>query len=172
MNRARFVLGAALVGAIVVAGAPAQAQEQNLNEPLKPILQGKKFTPPIRGAANIELLKPVTARKGDSVITTIKVKNTSTAPIARLKVDETWYDKGGATVTASSDAINGLLQPGEVGTLTVSTPYNPKMLQNNWAFSHANGSVKPKRVDKFEGADDAKDSKAPAKAAAKPAAKK
>ncbi len=145
MNRARVVVAATLVAGCVAATALAQSQE-----PLKPILAGKKYTAPLRGAADIEFLKPVTSRKGDTVVTTIKVKNASSAPIARLKVDETWYDKGGATVAGGSGVLNTLLQPGEVQTLTIETPYNPKMSANNWQFAHANGSVKPKRVDKLD----------------------
>ena len=148
MNRARVVVVAATLVAAGCFAGTALAQSQ---EPLKPILAGKKFAPPLRGAADIEYMKPSTVRKGDTVVTTIKVRNASSAPIARLKVDETWYDKGGATVAGGSAALSTLLQPGEVGTLTIETPYNSKMSANNWQFAHANGSVKPKRVDKLEG---------------------
>jgi hypothetical protein len=151
MNRARLAVAAAFVAASCVAGT-ALAQSQ---EPLKPILAGKKFTPPLRGAADIDFIKPATTRKGDTVVTTIKLKNASNAPVARLKVDETWYDKGGATVAGGTGVLDHALQPGEVQTLTIETPYNPKMSSNNWTFSHANGSVKPHRVDKFDGPKDA-----------------
>ena len=50
--------------------------------------------------------------------------------------------------------INGLLQPGEIQTITIETPYNPKMNSNNWNFAHANGTVKPAKVklEKLDGA--------------------
>ena len=46
------------------------------------------------------------------------------------------------------------------------TPYTTKMNANNYKFTHANGIVTPKKVDKIEDPD------APAKPAAKAPAKK
>ena len=66
--------------------------------PMTSVLAGKKFTPPIKGQADVEFTKPVTKNEKDMVVTTIMVKNTSPAPIARLTVDETWYDKAGDLV--------------------------------------------------------------------------
>src|SRR5205823_13980090 len=80
MIRTRIAVVAALVG-ISVAGASLLAQKA---PEMKPILAGKKVEPPIRGQAEVDFLQPVTKRNGDIVTTTIKVKNTSTAPIARL----------------------------------------------------------------------------------------
>jgi len=105
------------------------------------------------------------------VVTRIQVRNTMKAPIARLTVDETWYDKGGALVTGSKGIINGLLQPDEVQTVEIRTPFDAKMSANNYNFSHANGTVKVHAVKSLDAPKDA----APAKAAAapaKPAAKK
>ena len=59
------------------------------------------------------------------VITRMTVRNASAAPIARLQIDETWYDKTGATVTAGRGVINGLLQPGETIVLEIQTPWKP-----------------------------------------------
>src|SRR5262249_38057628 len=80
------------------------------------------------------------------VVTTIKVKNTSPAPIARLKIIETWFDKNNATVPGGEGFINGLLQPGEVATIEIHTPYSDKLKSNSWNFVHANGTVKPHKV--------------------------
>jgi hypothetical protein len=162
MNRARLILAATLVGASLAA---AHAQTPAA-PPMTSVLAGKKFTAPIKGPAEVELLKPVTKKEKDMVVTKIQVRNASAAPIARLTVDESWYDKGGALVAGSKGVINGLLQPGEVQTITIETPYNAKMAANQWVFSHANGTVpKPKRVEKMTAAGD----KEPA---AKPAAAK
>ena len=73
----------------------------------------------------------------------------STAPIARLTIEAICYDKGGAVIAGGKGFINGLLQPGEVQTVTVETPYNAKMNSSNYKFTHANGTVTPKRVDKI-----------------------
>jgi len=169
MTRAHFVFAATLVGATLVAGtALAQATAppaQATAPPLTPILAGKKLTPPLRGQGEVEFTQPTTKRMGDSVVTKIQVKNISNGPLARLTVDETWYDGVGATgnvVAGGKGVINGLLQPGEVGVVTIETQYNAKMKASNWNFSHANGQIKPHRVAKLTDADE--------KAAAAPAA--
>ena len=163
MNRARAAFGATLVATLLTAGtALAQAQAP----PMTSVLAGKKFTPPIKGEALIEFTPPVTKREKDMVVTRITVRNASLAPVPRLTVSETWYDAGGAIVTGGKGMVNGLLQPGEVQIVTIQTPYNAKMKSNNYNFSHANGSVKPQRVAKLEGAPDAA---APAGAKAAPA---
>jgi len=111
----------------------------------------------------------VTKREKDMVVTKIQVKNTSNAPIPRLTITETWYDAGGASVGGGKGAINGLLQPGEVQTIVIETPYNAKMKANNYNFSHANGTIKPHKVAKFG---DEKEPAAKPASATKPAAKK
>jgi hypothetical protein len=153
MTRARFVAAATFAGASLLCGA-AFAQQA---APMKSILAGKKFTPPLKGTAEIALLSPVTKREKDMVVTTIKVKNLSNAPVARLTCDETWYDAKGAVVTGGKGFINGLLQPGEVGEIRIETPFIAGMKANNFNFTHPNGTVKAKKVAKFEGESDAKE---------------
>lgn len=156
MNRARFVLAATLVGASFAAGAATA--EQAAQPPMTSVLAGKKFTPPFKGAAEIQYTKPVTKKEKELVVTTFLVKNLSPAPIARFTVDETWYDDKGNVITGGKGVIM-MLQPNEVQTMRIETGWNPKMKANNWNFSHANGTVpKPKRVDKL----DAGDAKEPA----------
>ncbi|HEY2149366.1 MAG TPA: hypothetical protein VGH34_01085 [Vicinamibacterales bacterium] len=146
MTRARLTAAVTLLSATLAATA-AFAQTP---PPMTSVLAGKKFTPPIKGAAEVEFTKPETKRDKDMIITKIKVRNASNAPIARLTIAETWYDKGGTAVGGSKGIINGLLQPGEVQTITIETPFKTGMTSNNYNFSHANGTVpKPKRVDKF-----------------------
>jgi hypothetical protein len=148
MTRARLTVAATLLGA-TLAAAPALAQTAT-PPPMTSVLSGKKFTPPVKGAADVEFAKPETKRDKDMIITKIKVRNASAAPIARLTIAETWYDKGGAAVGGGKGQIDGLLQPGEVKTITIETPYKTGMQSNNYNFSHANGTVpKPKRVDKL-----------------------
>jgi len=146
MTRVRFVLAATLVGASLgVASAIAQTQQ---TPPMTSVLAGKKFTPPIKGTADVEYTKPVTKKdpKSNMVVTKITVKNISNAPIPRLTIDETWFSKDNQLVTGGKGFINGLLQPGEVRTIEIQTPYDPKMNANSWNFSHANGPVKPHQV--------------------------
>jgi hypothetical protein len=161
MNRARCTFAATLAGvsfvsALLIAQTPAAP-------PMTSVLAGKKLTPPIRGQAEVDFTAPVTKRDKDMVITKIQVRNMSAAPIPRLTITETWYDAGGATVGGGKGAINGLLQPNEIQTIVIETPFNAKMKSNNYNFSHANGTIKPHKVTKMT------DEKEPA---AKPAAAK
>ncbi|MBI3401804.1 MAG: hypothetical protein HY048_10315 [Acidobacteria bacterium] len=167
MTRVRSTCVATLAAAALI-GVTVLAQKA---PEMKPILAGKSFTPPAQGLVEVDFTKPVTKRDKEMVVTKIQVRNTMKAPIARLTVDETWYDKGGALVTGSKGIINGLLQPDEVQTVEIRTPYDAKMSANNYNFTHANGGVKPHRVDKI-GGPDAKDAPKAAAAPAKPAAKK
>jgi hypothetical protein len=163
MNRARLIMAATFVGASVVT---AVAQTPTA-PPMTPVLAGKKFTPPIKGDAQVDFISTPTKREGQTLVTKIQVKNMSAAPIARLKIAETWYDKEGNAIPGGDAVINGLLQPGEVQTMEIRTPVNLKMAQSKMQFTHANGTVnKPHKVTKFDGAADAKDA-APAKPAAK-----
>jgi len=147
MTRARFIFAAMVVGVSFVAAETTSAQATQA--PLTPILAGKKFTPPARGQVDVEITQPVSKREKDMVVTRIQVKNNASGPIARLTVDETWYDKAGAIVAGGKGVVAGLLQPGEIQTIVIETPYNAKMSSNNWNFSHANGTVKPTRVAKL-----------------------
>jgi hypothetical protein len=69
-------------------------------------------------------------------------------------------------VTGGKGVINRL-EPGEVGTIKIETPYNAKMKANNYNFSHANGAVKPHPVPKLTAAGDKDAAAKPAPAAAK-----
>lgn len=161
MIRMRYALATILVSAgltsvtLLAQEAPAQSAPAPQAAavpapPLTPILGGMKFVAPVRGQAQVEFTKPATKRDKDMVVTSITVKNVMTAPIARLTIDETWYDAAGALVNGSKGVVNGLLQPGEVQTVKLMTPFNAKMKANNYNFVHANGAVKPTRVDKIE----------------------
>jgi hypothetical protein len=155
MKRARIVFGAtpvaivATVATMLAVGADLAAQGATA-PPMQLVLAGKKFTQPIKGEAVIEFTKPATKREKNLVVTRILVRNASIGPVPRLTVSETWYDKGGAVVTGGRGTVNGLLQPGEVQTVVIETPYNAAMVSNNYNFSHANGTVKPARVEKIE----------------------
>ena len=122
MTRARLIVAATLVSASFVA---AHAQTPAA-PPMTSVLAGKKFTPPFKGTAEVDFTKPVSKNDKGMVTTTIMVKNNAPGPILRLTVDETWYDAGGGLVTGGKGVINRL-EPGEVGTIKIETPYNAKM---------------------------------------------
>jgi hypothetical protein len=104
---------------------------------------------PLRGTADILYIGPVSKAGKDEVITTFQVKNVSAAPIARLTIEEFWWDKQRNPVTGDKQFLKKPLMPGEVATITLHTPRNPKMDTNSYKFSHQNGDVKPKKVTKF-----------------------
>ncbi len=158
-----FAVVAALVG-VGIAGAPGSLMAQQAPE-FKQVLAGKKVEPPLKGQADVEYTQPVTKKNGDNVVTTLKVKNMSAAPLARLKIAETWFDKGGNIVGGGEATLDKPLGVGAVETITIQTPWSAKMNGNGYNFSHANGTVKPKRVSKLD--DPAKAAAAPAKPAAK-----
>jgi len=162
MTRARLIVAATLVSASFVA---AHAQTPAA-PPMTSVLAGKKFTPPFKGTAEVDFTKPVSKNDKGMVTTTIMVKNNAPGPILRLTVDETWYDAGGGLVTGGKGVINRL-EPGEVGTIKIETPYNAKMKANNYNFSHANGPVKPHPVPKLTAAGDKDAAAKPAPAATK-----
>src|SRR6476661_3370077 len=154
---AASILGASVATAVVLAQTSPPAA-------LSPILAGKKFTPPFKGQAELDYTKPVTKNEKGMVTTTIMVRNNAPGPLLRLTIDETWYDASGGLVTGGKGVVNRL-EPGEVATVKIETPFNAKMKANNYNFTHANGTVKPHAVPKLVAGGD----KEPA---AKPAAAK
>ena len=163
MTRAHVLVAATLLGTGLAAGALAQ---QPAAPPMTSVLAGKKFTPPFKGQAEVDFTQPKTKNVNGMVTTTIEVKNNANGPLLRLTVDETWYDDKGGLVTGGKGIVNRL-EPGEVATVKIETPFNAKMKANNYNFSHANGTVKPHKVAKMDAPGGA--AKEPA---AKPAAKK
>src|SRR5262245_9305078 len=100
----RALVGATLAVAVVGVSVLAQstAPASTTSAPLTPILGGKKFTAPIKGDASIDFTSTPTHREGAgdkaTLVTKFQVKNTSPAPIARLKIVETWYDGDGNVI--------------------------------------------------------------------------
>ena len=84
------------------------------------------------------------------IVTTIKITNMAAGPIAGLKVDEFWYDKGGEAVTgAQTFRYRKPLMPGEVIDVVLRVPSHPAMNSNQYKFEHANGTVKATRLPKL-----------------------
>jgi hypothetical protein len=128
----------ALTAGLLLTGGSALAQSPT------------KLISPVRGEAELGYLKPVSKREGNMIVTTIKVKNLASAPIAGLKVDEFWYDKAGEPVTGAQPfRYRKALMPGEVIDVVLRVPTNPKMDRNQYKFEHANGSIKTKLLPKL-----------------------
>jgi len=144
--------GVALVASVASAGQAKPAVTPPAATAAKPNDEGapKKLVAPVRGEALLGYLNPVSQRKGNMIITTIKVKNLSSGAIAGLKVDEFWYDKKGDPVTGSQPfRWRKPLQPGEVIEVVLQVPTDPRMDRNQYKFEHANGTIKTKLLPKI-----------------------
>ena len=152
--RARFALAAsiaaaALVGVELIAQTTTAPPAQT--PPMTSVLAGRKLQPPIRGEAALEWVDPKPERKGDMVITRMTVKNAAAAPIARLTINETWYDNSTPRkiVTGDQQKVKRLINPGEVVEVTMKSPYKAGIALSQYVFTHANGKVDAKAVKKF-----------------------
>ncbi len=151
MNRSVFAPAlTVLVCSALVTSALGQAK------PAAPTTQAPAtkagFATPVKGEAAIQVL-PGTSKydpKLKEVITTYKLKNMSSAPIAMLKLDEYWYSKG-KMVSTDTQRYKQPFQPGEIVEMTTHAPAteNPAGWTKNVTFSHANGKVTPKAVKAF-----------------------
>jgi hypothetical protein len=111
-----------------------------------------KFIKPLKGTADIQFIQMPSKKVGTDIVTVLKIKNLSTAPVALLKVDEYWYNKANppAVITGDSEAWRKPFMPGEVIELTMKSPWKAEVGASQYQFSHAGGQVKLKRVTKFD----------------------
>lgn len=112
-----------------------------------------KFIKPLKGTADIQFMQVGQSKRvGNEIVTVLKVKNLSTAPVSLLKVDEYWYDKGNPPKVISGDqqAYRKPFMPGEIIDITMKSPYKDGVGASQYQFSHAGGEVKLKRVKKFD----------------------
>ena len=154
MNCKKLTLLAAAGLLAVSTGVAAQQAKPATPAPESQAPAAKpRLVAPVRGVAQIGYTKP-TVKRGkvngkDFVITTMQIKNMAAGPIAGLKVDDFWYDKAGGPLPSDSYRHPRPLAPGEVITVTLETPADPRMNRNQWQFSHANGDIKPTLVPKM-----------------------
>ena len=143
----RTVALAAAIGFVIAPAAfaqtPAPAAPAATQAP-------RKLISPIRGEATVEYTAPNTTRKGGNIVTIMVIKNTSAMPIAGFRLEESWADKSGNLAGGDVYRHPKPFMPGEVITVTLTTPSNPRMQNNSFNFVHANGTVKPKRVPKID----------------------
>jgi len=149
MNRLNRALIALFVCGGLFVASPLYAQA-NVGQAQKPASTLGKFTPPIRGTADLEVAPPKSVVKGKMVITTIEVRNPNQAPIAGLKCDEVWWDRNRSLVPGGGQYRHKKpLQPGERLTITIETEKDSRMDRNDYQFSHAWGQIRPKNVKRF-----------------------
>lgn len=110
----------------------------------------RKLIAPVRGDAAVEITAPDTKIIKNEVVTTIRVKNVSSGPIAGFKIDENWY-KGSTAVGGDSYRHPRPLPVGEVIQVTLSVPRAGIIgARNQYQFAHANGTIKVKTVKSLE----------------------
>lgn len=124
------------------AAAPAPAPQPS------PDVLKARMRPPVKGAASIEIIKGASKKVGNDIVTVTKVRNTSDAPIAGLRIDEWWY-AGKEQVSGGTARLRQPLAPGEIVDMTTTSPWKPGMTGSQLQFTHANGAVKPTAVKKF-----------------------
>jgi len=159
MNRSVFASALTLLFCTSVASSawaqakPAVAQAKTTAPAAAPAPAAKAgFVTPLKGEGTVQVL-PGTSKfdpKLKEVVTTYKIKNTSSAPIALLKLDEYWYDKG-KMVSTDTQRYKQPFQPGDVIEITTHAPAagNPAGWSKNVTLSHANGKITAKKVDKL-----------------------
>jgi len=151
MNRSVFAPALALLlCTAVAASAFGQAKTAAPTTPAPPAKAG--FVTPLKGEAVIQVI-PGTSKydpKAKEVITTYKLKNMSSAPVALMKLDEYWYAKG-KMVSTDTQRYRQPFQPGEIIEMTTHAPAdaNPAGWSKTLTGTHANGKVTLKKVDKF-----------------------
>jgi hypothetical protein len=151
MNRSVFASAITLLFSMAVATSGfTQAKPASATTPAPPAKAG--FVTPLKGEATIQVI-PGTSKydpKAKEVITTYKLKNMSSAPVALMKLDEYWYAKG-KMVSTDTQRYRQPFQPGEVIEMTTRAPAdsNPTGWSKTLTGSHANGKVTLKKVDKF-----------------------
>jgi len=117
-----------------------------------------KWVAPVKGTATIEVVRGPAKVVGKEVVSTFKLKNTSTGSINLLRADQDWYDRGDgkqrALVTSGTGMYRKPFLPGEVIDFEVRAPLNgsAKPDIDRVIFSHANGKIDAKPVKSFAAA--------------------
>jgi hypothetical protein len=150
MSRSPFgaalaVLLTAAVGSAAFAQTPPPAQS-----PAAPARA--KWVAPVKGLAEVQIIKSDSKRVGKDLVTNFKIKNMSNGAIALFRIDEYWYDTSPKPqlVTGDTQRYGKPILPGEVVEMTTRSPAKPGASRSQWSFSHANGKVKPEVVKQFK----------------------
>jgi hypothetical protein len=110
----------------------------------------RKLVAALRGEGQVEVTAPDTKAVGNNVVTTLRIKNVSSAPLAGFRVVENWFDRQRQSVPGDTYRHPRPFQVGEVIVVTLTTPRKPGMGDNRYDFSHANGAIKTKVVKTLE----------------------
>lgn len=149
MHRVVFAPALTLLACVTLSSTVfAQAKPAAPTTPAPPARA--KFATPIKGEAAIQVIQSQSKFVGKEIVTVYKVKNMSSGPIALLKIDEYWYDKGGKLISTDTQRYKQPFQPGEVIEMTTHAPAAPGAARSQAQFSHANGKISAKSVKQFQ----------------------
>jgi hypothetical protein len=148
----RSLVAPALAGFLAATGSTVFAQTKPASPPpaQSAAPARAKWVAPIKGLAEVEIIKSDSKRIGKDIVTDFKVKNVSSGAIALFRIDEYWYDAARKLVTGDTQRYGKPILPGEVIEIKTASPAKPGAAVSQWSFSHANGKIKPKIVKKFE----------------------
>jgi len=149
----RFAVTPVLLGFLAFTpGAFAQAAKATpataANAPAPEVAKAR-MAPPVKGTAYVEVIQGPPKKVGPDMVTVSKVKNTSNAPIAGLRIDEYWYNQKMVQVTGDTQRVRAPIAPGEVIEVTTKSPVKPDLYKSTMMMVHANGKVTAKGVKKF-----------------------
>ena len=150
----RFPFASALAVLFTAATAFAQTSPASSSPAQQTAPAKAKWIAPIKGLAEVQIIKSDSKRneKDKEIVTTFKIKNMSSGAIALFRIDEYWYTAGEKPqmVTGDTQRYPKPILPGEVVEMTTKSPLKPGAARSQWAFSHANGKVKPAVVKQFK----------------------
>ena len=109
-----------------------------------------KWVAPVKGTATIEVLRGPAKVVGKEVVSSFKLKNTSSGAINLLKADQDWYSKERKLITSAAGMYRKPFLPGEVIDFELRAPLNGKPDVDQILFTHANGKVTAKVVKSFD----------------------
>jgi hypothetical protein len=160
-----FAFASSVIAILSFAAVSAFAQAKPTQAPAKPAATPAapttaqqapaapaKFIKPLKGTADIQFMEVSAKKVGGDIVTVLKIKNMSNAPISLLKVDEYWYNKANPPAVTTGDSVpyRKPFMPGEIIELTLKAPYKSDISVSQYMFSHSGGQVNPKRVKKFD----------------------
>jgi hypothetical protein len=140
------LLGAAAASAVVAQTKPPSPPPAQSSAPAR-----AKWVAPIKGLAEVQIIKSDSKHVKGEIVTNFKIKNMSSGAIALFRIDEYWYSAGEKPqiVTGDTQRYPKPILPGEVVEMATRSPAKAGAVRSQWSFSHANGKIKPKVVKQF-----------------------
>ncbi len=157
---------AALVGFLVVGvaavgcGGEAEPEEGapvvEMSAPtvqIRPMLDNvdadSRLVAVLRGPGQIGYLVPRSRRLSGEIVTTFRIQNVSTNPLAGFKVNEFWYDDNDIILTGGTFRMKRPLLEDEIIEVTLRVPRNSLATRSNYEFSHQGGVIEATEFDEM-----------------------